>query len=110
MAMAVAAVAFAREFPDDARLLLTIRPADLVDSRSDTGFRETLAAMNAALTQRMRELALRLYGCGEPRAVDAAYRAVSDLPYAVVRRHAHDDRLPEWLEADVAAAARAVAA
>lgn len=108
VAMAVAAVAFARELPDDARLLLTIRPADLVDSRSDTGFRETLAAMNAPLTQQMRELALRLYGCDEPRAVDAVYRAVSDLPYAVVRRHAHDDRLPEWLEADVAAAARAV--
>lgn len=107
-AMAVAAVGFARELPDDARLLLTIRPADLVDSRSDTDFRDTLGAMNAPLTQRIHELADGLYGSDEPRALDAVYRAVSDLPYAVVRRHAHDNPLPHWLEADVAAAARAV--
>lgn len=107
-AMAVAAIGFARELPDDARLLLTIRPADLVDGQSDAAFTETLAAMNAPLAQRMRELAHQLYGSDEPRAVDAVHRAVSDLPYAVVRRHAHDDPLPDWLEADVAAAARAV--
>ena len=39
--------------------------------------------------------------------LDAA-RAVADLPYAVVRRHAHDESMPSWLEADVAASARAV--
>ncbi len=107
-AMAVAAIGFARELPDDARLLLTIRPADLVDRQSGAAFRETLAAMNAPLADRVRELAVQLYGSDEPRALDAVYRAVSDLPYAVVRRHAHDDPLPDWLEADVAAAARAV--
>src|SRR6202012_1296412 len=31
VAMAVAAISFARELPEDARLLLTIRPADLLD-------------------------------------------------------------------------------
>lgn len=107
-AMAVAAVNFARELPDDARLLLTIRPADLVDSQSDTAFKDTLAVMNAPLTQRMLELTLQLYGTAEPRALDAVYRAVSDLPYAVVRRHAHEDPLPGWLEADVSAAVRAL--
>jgi len=40
--------------------------------------------------------------------VDAVARAVADLPYAVVRRHAHDEPMPSWLEADVAASARAV--
>ncbi|MHA7649690.1 TetR family transcriptional regulator [Mycobacterium sp. ML4] len=107
-AMAVAAIGFARELPDDARLLLTIRPGDLVDRQSDGAFRETLAAMNAPLAQRVRELAQQLYGSDGPRALDAVYRAVSDLPYAVVRRHAYDDPLPAWLEHDVAAAARAV--
>ena len=34
----------------------------------------------------------------------------ADLPYAVVRRHAHHDAIPEWLESDVAAAARLQAA
>jgi AcrR family transcriptional regulator len=108
VAMAVAAVGFARELPEDARLLLTIRPTDLLDGEPDAAFRQTLAAMNAPLNERIRALARELYGSGRARSVDAVARAVSDLPYAVVRRHAHDDPMPAWLEADVAASARAV--
>ncbi len=107
-AMAVAAISFAREMPDDARLLLTIRPADLLDGQPDAEFRKTLAAMNEPLSERVSELAEQLYGNSDRRAVDAVYRAVADLPYAVVRRHAHDNPMPDWLESDVAAAARAL--
>ncbi len=107
-AMAVTAVGFARELPDDARLLLSIRPDDLRDGQSDAGFRQTLAAMNAPLIERVRELAEKLYGRSDTRAVDVVSRAVADLPYAVVRRHARDDPMPDWLESDVAASARAV--
>jgi hypothetical protein len=106
--MAVAAISFARELPDDARLLLTIRPDDLRDGQPDAAFRQTLAAMNAPLVERVRELAERLYGSSDPRALDVVNRAVADLPYAVVRRHARDDPMPDWLEADVAASVRAV--
>ncbi|OJZ73941.1 TetR family transcriptional regulator [Mycobacterium paraffinicum] len=108
VAMAVSAVGFARELPDDARLLLTIRPGDLLDDEPDAAFRETLAAMNAPLTERIAVLARQLYGNSRPRSVDAVARAVADLPYAVVRRHAYDDPMPRWLEDDVAASARAV--
>lgn len=108
VAMAVSAVGFARELPDDARLLLTIQPGDLLDEEPDAAFRETLAAMNAPLTERIAVLARRLYGDDKPRSVDAVARAVADLPYAVVRRHAHDDPMPAWLEDDVAASALAV--
>ena len=107
-AMAVAAIGFARELPDDARLLLTIRPNDLRDGQPDAAFRQTLAAMNAPLVERVRELAAQLYGSSDPRALDAVNRAVADLPYAVVRRHAREDPMPDWLESDVAAAARAL--
>ena len=107
-AMAVAAIGFARELPDDARLLLTIRPNDLRDGQPDAAFRQTLAAMNAPLVERVRELAAQLYGSSDPRAIDAVNRAVADLPYAVVRRHAREDPMPDWLESDVAAAARAL--
>lgn len=107
-AMAVAAVSFARELPADARLLLTIRPGDLLDEEPDAVFRETLAAMNAPLTRRLGDLAQQLYGSGDRRSVDAVARAVADLPYAVVRRHANDEPMPPWLENDVAASARAV--
>ena len=106
--MAVAAIGFARELPADARLLLTIRPGDLFDGEPDAAFRDTLAAMNAPLIERVRELAEGLYGSSDPRALDAVNRAVADLPYAVVRRHARDEPIPDWLEADVAASARAV--
>src|ERR1700758_2570262 len=108
VAMAAATVKFARELPEDARLLLTIRPGDLLDGEPDAQFQETLAAMNAPLTARVRGLARQLYGRSDPRSVDAVARAVADLPYAVVRRHAHDKTMPSWLEADVAASARAV--
>jgi AcrR family transcriptional regulator len=107
-AMAVAAIGFAREHPQDARLLLTIRPGDLLDGEPDSAFQETLAAMNAPLNERIGALARKLYGRRDSRSVDAVARAVADLPYAVVRRHAHDEPMPPWLEADVAASARAV--
>jgi AcrR family transcriptional regulator len=108
VAMAVAAIGFARDLPHDARLLLTIRPGDLLDGEPDAAFHQTLAAMNAPLIERVGALARRLYGSRDARAVDAVARAVADLPYAVVRRHAHDESMPPWLEADVAASARAV--
>jgi AcrR family transcriptional regulator len=107
-AMAVATVSFARELPEDARLLLTIRPGDLLDGQPDAAFRETLAAMNAPLIERLGALARKLYGRNNSRSVDAVARAIVDLPYAVVRRHARDEPMPKWLEADVAESARAV--
>jgi AcrR family transcriptional regulator len=108
VAMAVAGIGFARELPEDARLLLTIRPGDLLDDEPDTEFQETLAAMNAPLTERVGVLARQLYGSSDARTVDAVARAIADLPYAVVRRHAYDEPMPSWLEADVGASARAV--
>jgi AcrR family transcriptional regulator len=108
VAMAVAGIGFARELPEDARLLLTIRPADLLDGEPDAEFQETLAAMNAPLIERVGALARQLYGRSDRRSIDAVARAVADLPYAVIRRHAYDEPMPKWLEADVAVSARAV--
>jgi AcrR family transcriptional regulator len=106
--MAVAAIGFAREHPDDARLLLMVRPSDLLDGEPDPAFEKALADRNAPLLQRVRTFAQELYGSSDPRCVDAVARAIADLPYAVVRRHAYDDPMPAWLEEDVAAAARAL--
>lgn len=108
VAMAVAAIGFMRELPDDARLLLTIRPEDLLDGEPDAAFEQTLAEKNAPLQERVRTLADELFGSSDARSVDAVARAVADLPYAVVRRHAHDDPVPGWLEDDVAAGVRAL--
>jgi len=108
VAMAVSFVQFARELPGDARLLLALRPSDLLDGEPETGFVETLAAMNAPLLARVNDLAGQLYGKTDERTVEAVTRAVADLPYGVLRRHAYDDPMPSWLEADVAAAVRAL--
>jgi len=108
VAMAVSLVGFARELPGDARLLLALRPSDLLDGAPDAGFVETLAEMNAPLLARVNDLAGQLYGKTDERTVEAVARAVADLPYGVVRRHAYDDPMPSWLEADVAAAVRAL--
>lgn len=108
VAMGVAAVQFARATPDDARLLLTIRPSDLLDGEPDADFETRLAAMNAPLIERVRELAREVFGNDEARTVDAMTRAVVDLPYAAVRRHADDAQWPSWLEEDLAQAVRAL--
>jgi AcrR family transcriptional regulator len=106
--MAKAVVSFARELPEDAQLLLTLRPSDLLDGEPDAAFRDTLAAMNAPLLTRLREFARQLYGRTDERSIEAVARAIADLPYGVVRRHAFDNPMPPWLEVDVATAARAV--
>jgi AcrR family transcriptional regulator len=108
VAMAVSVVRFARELPEDARLLLTLRPSDLLDGEPDSSFADTLATMNAPLLARLNDFARLLYGKTDERTVEAVARAVADLPYGVVRRHANDDPMPSWLEADVAAGVRAL--
>jgi len=106
VAMAVSVVAFARAHPDDARLLLTLRPEDLLDTGPDAVFRERRSAMNAPLEAQLRRVARALHGRTDARTLDAVARATVDLPYGVVRRHAHAASMPPWLERDVADAAR----
>jgi AcrR family transcriptional regulator len=109
VAMAASQIGFARAQPDDARLLLTLRRDDLLDTAPDEAFRARLEAINAPLGARLAELTQALRGRRTARASDATTRAVVDLPNAAIRRWLHEDRaLPSWLEADVAADARSL--
>lgn len=108
VAMAVAALDFARDDRDDARLLLCLRPADLLDGEADADFDATLASMNAPVFERLRELARDIYGDVDDRTMDAIVRAVVDLPYATVRRHVHDEKWPVWLDVDLSASVRSL--
>ncbi len=106
VAMALSALDFAREYPDDARLLLMMRPEDLVDAEGGGELAEAIAARNVPLIERLRTLARELYGADDARSLDAVQRAVVELPYAAVRRHV--DRLPGWLAGDLTVAVRAL--
>ncbi|MEV4123664.1 TetR family transcriptional regulator [Nocardia sp. NPDC049707] len=108
VAMAVASIHFARELPEDAKLLLSLRPSDLLDGGPDAEFRARRDQMNAPLIDHMRRIAAARFGRAGDREIDAVTRAVVDLPYAALRRHAQAPALPDWLEADLTAAARAL--
>lgn len=110
VAMCAASVSFGRECLDDARLLLNLRPSDLLDGAPDNDFRDRLATMNAPLIAHLQHLAQGIFGACTPREIDAVTRAVVDLPYAALRRHAHEDTLPAWLDADLITAARTLLA
>jgi hypothetical protein len=105
--MAGTQVSFAREQPEDARLLLTARRDDLLDADPDDEFRARLDGINAPLTTALTRLTKMLRRRADARGADAVTRAVLDLPNATIRRHVRDGgQLPGWLERDVEAAAR----
>jgi hypothetical protein len=95
--MAVCVVTFARERPEDARLLLNLRRRDLLDAEGDA------SDLNWPVTELVSRLAQRLYGNAGDRERERVLRALVDLPYAAVRRHG---QLSPWLEEAIAAAAR----
>jgi AcrR family transcriptional regulator len=114
VAMASAQIGFARDLPEDARLLLTLRRDDLLDADPDDRFRARLDAINAPLERTLAELTATLsmhtdarHADARARSHDAIKRAVVDLPNAALRRYMRDGaQLPSWLEEDIAAAAR----
>lgn len=106
VAMTRAAVEFAREHPEDARLLLQVRLRDLFDGATDTDFLDRLDRMNAPSKQRLRRIAADLFGQAGGRELDTVVRAVVDIPYAALCRHA--PTLPDWLDEDLATATRSL--
>ena len=106
VAIAAAAVRFARRWPDDARLLAVVRRTDLLDGGPDPGFERRLADMNAPVEDALTRIAHGL-GRTDVRAREIVTAAVVDLPGAAIRRHARAGRtVPNWLEESIATAAR----
>lgn len=106
VAVAVASISFARAHPEDAHLLLSLRRDDLLDAAPGDALLGELAALNAPLEAEVGAIARALHGRASARSLDRVVRAVVDVPYAAVRRHAGE--LPGWLEDDVASACRAL--
>ncbi|WP_330184000.1 TetR/AcrR family transcriptional regulator [Nocardia sp. NBC_01503] len=110
VAMTAAALTFGRERLEDAKLLLNLRPRDLLDGAPDSEFNDRLAAMNEPLFATLSRIARGVYGSDGERELDAVRRAVVDLPYGALRRYAYTDGFPDWLDADLVAATRALLA
>jgi AcrR family transcriptional regulator len=107
VAMAISPITFAREQPEDALLLLTLRRDDLLDADPDEHFRAQLYTINAPLKAALDRLTGELRGQLDARSLDEVTRAVVDLPNAAIRRHARAGRrLPVWLEQEIAIAVR----
>jgi AcrR family transcriptional regulator len=107
VAMAISPITFAREQPEDALLLLTLRRDDLLDSDPDEHFRAQLYTINAPLKAALDRLTGELRDQLDARSLDGVTRAVVDLPNAAIRRHARAGRrLPVWLEHEIAIAVR----
>ena len=106
VAMAVAAVRFARRWPDDARLIVVVRRRDLLDGDVDADFEQRLAALNAPLRDAVVRIA-RALGRTDAAGREVVVQAVVDLPESAVRRHIRDgSTVPRWLDAAVASSAR----
>jgi AcrR family transcriptional regulator len=106
VAMATSVVKFARSAREDALLLLLVRPRDLLDAGPDEAFRRRRAELDGRVDAELRRVARALAGRADARSVDAVMRAIVDLPYGAIRRHARGETLPRWLERDVGVAAR----
>jgi AcrR family transcriptional regulator len=99
---------FAQRHPADARLLVSLRREDLVESTSTPRLQSELAALNRPLEAALRSLARRLYGRATAGAVERTLTAVVDLPLGAIRRHlVAAAPLPASLRGQLEAAVRA---
>lgn len=109
IAMARSQICFAREYPDDARLLLSLRRRDLLDSDPDDRFRQQLDQLNQPLEAALADMSTALLGESGARGLEVLTRAVVDIPNAAVRRHMRNGgEPPAWLEDDIDTAVRAL--
>jgi AcrR family transcriptional regulator len=78
---------FAREEPDDAALLVVLRPQDVGRQVRDEDLARELRTVNAPLERGLEDLTTRLHGRATPAAVQGTVLAVVDLPLGAIRRH-----------------------
>jgi AcrR family transcriptional regulator len=99
---------FAQRHPADARLLASLRRADLIQSVTTPRLRRELAELNQPLQQTLIELARRLFGGATPDELERTVFAVVDLPLGATRRHLiAGTPLPHATRDQLAAAIRA---
>jgi AcrR family transcriptional regulator len=99
---------FAQREPADARLLASMRRADLVAAVDAPALRRELDELNRPVQAAIAGLARRMYGSATAGNVERMVCAVVDLPLGAVRRHLiAGAALPPTLRRQLEAAVRA---
>lgn len=108
VAAAEAPVVFAERYPDSAKLLLTVRREELLDSELPDEIAAELRDLDQSLVGLMIRLAAGVWDRKDARAVDAITTCIVDLPTAILLRR---DRLGNMTAREhLRAAVRAVLA
>ena len=102
-------VTFAREEPEDARLLASFRREDLVGQELSPALLSELETLNNPVQVAYKQLCKRLYGDARNDRMRRMMLPVLDLPLAAIRRYVLGGRsVPAELEPLVERAARAI--
>ena len=98
---------FCRAHPVDARMLTVYRHRDLV-AAPPAGLEGDLPDLNGPVGSLIAHLAEQRYGQVSPRSIEMVALAVRDTPLGMVRTLLGEP-IPQWLDAPIRAAIRAVA-
>ena len=102
-------VNFAREEPEDARLLASFRREDLVGHELSPELLSELETLNQPVQVAYKQLSKRLFGDTRSESMRRVMLAVLDLPLAAIRRYVLGGRsVPPDLEPLIERAARAI--
>jgi AcrR family transcriptional regulator len=97
---------FAKREPADARLLVSLRREDLVESVTPH-LQSELTTLNRPIEAALSQLAGRLYGGATTTTIERTVTAVVDLPMGAIRRHlVAGTRFPPTLRGQLEAAVR----
>ena len=107
IAAALSLYDFCEQQREDARLLVSIRREDLIQSEVSPELRRELQELNRPIERTIASLSRRLFGGASAADRDRVTAAVFDIPYGLARRLVHrDGPFPMHRRAQLIAAVR----
>lgn len=95
---------FARQYPDDARLLASFRREDLIHRARSAGLVRRLKGLNRPLEDGLRDLTRRLFRKTTRTSVGQTMLAVIDVPMGAMRRYLLTGKEPPlWMRTQIEA-------
>jgi AcrR family transcriptional regulator len=94
LAAALHVPAYARQQPEQARLLLLHRREDFLERGWPEDMQARAQALRRQLEEGLRDMCLRLFGRVDPQAMRITSYALAEAPLAAVRRHVEAQQPP----------------